>query len=366
MMNSLTSLDFYFEPTTSHRMHTRSQPLLGFRMIRTILTIPTFARCLAFSAGILLSGVSVATEPATVSATDLRQQALQHFAPLPHFKARYEQQQADSHVHNNATLVHMGKVLFKDSLLSLRGKNNCRQCHRVMDDRAVSYNFPAFDVSGNGQPAPYNTPAIKNMALAKRFGWRGEHESLESFIAVHLLDERITAIPSKEAVIRRLDSNPSYDVAFTEAFRDDDPDQKGKVYITYDNTVRALAAYLRTAGSQDPFDAFLNGNDKALSSTQQQGLALFMSAGCASCHSGTLLGTEKVVNLGADGDELRFRVPSLRNVGLTGPYLHDGSVTRLDDAIRHRVEGGKASALSDAEVRLLKSFLYGLTEQGQL
>lgn len=335
-------------------------------MIRTILTIPTLARYSALSVCVLLSGVSAAAETTTMSAVELRQQALKHFAPLPHFKERYERQQADSHVHNNATLVHMGKVLFKDSLLSLRGKNNCRQCHRVMDDRAVSYTFPAFDVSGNGQPAPYNTPAIKNMALAKRFGWRGEHERLESFIAEHLLDENITGIPSEEAVIRRLDSNPSYDVAFTEAYRDDDPDQKGKVYITYDNTVRALAAYLRTAGSQDPFDDFLNGNDKALSKTQQQGLSLFMEKGCVTCHSGALLGTETVVNLGTADEAQRFRAPSLRNVGLTSPYLHDGSVQRLDDAIRHRLEGGKASTLTEAEVRLIKSFLYGLTEQGQL
>ena len=124
--------------------------------------------------------------------------------------------------------------------------------------------------------------------------------------------------------------------------------------VTRDGVARALAAYQRTLRSgNSPFDRFLSGDKTALSDEARRGLELFRGeAGCVRCHHGPVLSDGKFYRLGVSfqdvgrqavtGDRLdryRFRTPSLRNVALTAPYMHDGSQRTLDDVIMFYFRG---------------------------
>jgi cytochrome c peroxidase len=161
-------------------------------------------------------------------------------------------------------------------------------------------------------------------------------------------------MPSADVVERRVRENASYRRDFARAFGADNP-------ITLDRIAEAIAAYERTLITPDsPYDRFVRGDGKALDAAQLRGMALFESLGCVSCHRGpnfsdaSLLGGQSPLRifpaqdspfdaryrLTADGGGAGrsgpgvWRVPSLRNIALTGPYFHNGSVDTLGEAVR--------------------------------
>jgi cytochrome c peroxidase len=185
-------------------------------------------------------------------------------------------------------------------------------------------------------------------------------------------------MPSYEAVERRLKEMKGYMDLFKKAFpKDDDP-------ITVDNFSKAVGAFERTLVTPSRFDAFLRGNQTSLTDPQKRGLKTFMETGCIMCHPGAYVGGQSYQKFGLfesywqvtkskDVDEGRyvvtknesdryvFKVPTLRNVEMTSPYFHDGSVDRLHDAlwVMGKIQLGKD--LTRSQVEEIASFLRSLT-----
>jgi cytochrome c peroxidase len=175
-----------------------------------------------------------------------------------------------------------------------------------------------------------------------------------------------------------------YQKLFEEAFPNE------KVAVSAENWAVAIGAFERTLLTPAPFDRYLKGDTRAISADAKAGLDKFISYGCAGCHSGATVGGEsfqkfglvedywkatgsveiallkgrdkgKFHDTGKQEDQWIFKVPQLRNVAMTPPYFHDGSVATLDDAVRvmARVQLGKQ--LSDDDVRQIVAFLGTLT-----
>jgi len=142
-----------------------------------------------------------------------------------------------------------------------------------------------------------------------------------------------------------------------------------------------MGAFERKLVTRAPWDDFLDGKTDALTTEQKEGFLAFMNAGCSSCHNGTLLGGNTFQKVGAikpwpsqkdkgkfevtknATDEMMFKVPSLRNVAQTGPYFHDGSVAKLDEAVKMMAEHQLGRDLAPAEIASIVTFLGALTGQ---
>jgi cytochrome c peroxidase len=154
--------------------------------------------------------------------------------------------------------------------------------------------------------------------------------------------------------------------------------------VTAANVGSAIGAYERTLLTPAPFDEFLDGRADALSTTEQQGLHLFIKIGCANCHDKVALGGQryekfgevsdywketqsKVIDKGRyeltrkDDDLYLFKIASLRNVAMTPPFFHDGSVTLLPDAVRIMARVQLGEDLSDDQNSAICTFLKSLT-----
>jgi cytochrome c peroxidase len=175
-------------------------------------------------------------------------------------------------------------------------------------------------------------------------------------------------------LLKALGYEPMFRVAF--------PDQVEA--MTPANYAVALQAYQKTLHTPAPFDAFLQGDDRALAPQQLAGLQRFMATGCAGCHNGPLLGGGSLQKFGQrkdywlatgsspadqgrynttkqEADRFMFRVAMLRNIARTAPYFHDGSVKRLEDAVRIMSDVQLGVRLAEEEVSEIVAFLGSLT-----
>jgi len=184
--------------------------------------------------------------------------------------------------------------------------------------------------------------------------------------------------PNLKAVEDRLGRIPGYAPLFKAAFADEaNP-------MTAQNIAKAIGAYERTLVTPSPFDSYLKGKSDALSATARAGLEKFINTGCVMCHSGVGVGGGMYQKFGvvedywlATGstnidkgrfdvtkdptDLYVFRVPSLRNVAMTAPYFHDGSVPTLPEAVKVMARVQLGVTLSDTDVREIVAFLESLT-----
>ncbi len=268
--------------------------------------------------------------------------------------------------------VALGAMLFADKQLSSKNMLSCLSCHDLSTGGTVR---AKQTVGYNGRLHRFNAPSIFNVGRNYRLGWRGNFTSLEQQNEAVLLDRNLMAV-SWSVLISRLRSSPHYMAAFQNAY--------GRS-IRRDDVLNALATYERSLVTPDaPFDKYLRGDLQALSDEAQRGYRLFKMYGCASCHQGSNVGgnvfqkfgifVERHGNKGVsngdlgrwtvthdDGDIGVFRVPSLRNVELTAPYFHDGSIASLNEAVAlmGRVQLGQEIPENDVED--LVAFLKSLT-----
>ena len=181
-------------------------------------------------------------------------------------------------------------------------------------------------------------------------------------------------MPSEEAVIKRLKSDPQTVAEFKAAF----PGQADPV--TYANVGVAIGAFERTLLTPSRFDRFLQGDSSALNAEEKKGAELFVSTGCVACHNGVGVGGMMYNKLGLvkpyptkdmgrfsvtkqESDKMVFKVPSLRNVDKTGPYFHDGSVRTLPEAVSTMAEYQLGKKLSPEHVNEIVAFLKTLTAE---
>lgn len=319
-----------------------------------------------FARAFFVAGLATTATAALAAAGDasLLSDARRVFAPLP------PTPKLDS------AQVELGRRLFFESQISADGNVSCSHCH--LPDKQGADGLPkSFGVFGRINPR--NAPTIFNAALQFKAHWRGDRESIEDQAEKSPTGAASFGNPDFATVIAKLKSIPGYTEQFAAAFPGEaDP-------VTQKNWGKALAAYERTLPQPTRFDAFLNGDAKALTPAEQAGLRKFIDVGCAGCHDGVGIGGSSFAKFGVvedywketgskdpdkgraevtknDDDLYVFKTPSLRNVAKTGPYFHDGSVAELPRAVRVMGKTQLGVRLSEKEVEEIVAFLGALTQ----
>ncbi len=278
----------------------------------------------------------------------------------------------------------LGRLLFFDPVLSRDGSLSCAHCHRP--DRGLADGL-ATARGRHGAVLPRNTPTLYNAAFKPRLMWDRRAASLEEQALLPLLaPDELAADPAR--LLAQLAAIPAYARAFAAAF----PGEAEAISLA--NLARALAAFERTLISRDSrFDRSARGERTALRASERNGLALFRSLAtrCFECHRLPTFEAPLALSIGVpsldpgaaaiSGLEAQrgfFGVPSLRNVALTAPYMHDGSLATLEEVVAfYRTGGGLARgvpaarlhefvrpiAMSDAEAADLVAFLRSLTDE---
>ncbi len=241
--------------------------------------------------------------------------------------------------------VALGRYLFYEKRLSRGDAISCASCHQqsraFTDGRAFS---PGFD----GVPTKRNSMSLANLLWVRNFFWDGRAGSLEAQAVVPLTDPHEMG-QSLDSAVRKLGAIGFYDSLFTAAFGLGDGGGAG--VIRPDRIVKALGQFERTLISADArYDRYIRG-EYQLMGAERRGLELFFGrANCGNCHGGPKTFNETYHNNGLDRDPKdsgragvtgmgydrgRFRVVTLRNVALTGPYMHDGRMATLEQVIDH-------------------------------
>jgi cytochrome c peroxidase len=180
-------------------------------------------------------------------------------------------------------------------------------------------------------------------------------------------------MPSNAAAVEVIKSMPDYVALFRAAF------PKGQDPITYNNMALAIGVFERGLVTPSRWDAFIEGDQSALTDAEKSGFNTFAATGCQWCHSGPYVGGASYQKLGVmkpwsnqidqgvyqltkeENDKMVFKVPSLRNITKTGPYFHDGSVPTLDQAIRNMAVHQRGVTLTDAQVKSIEIWMGSLT-----
>ena len=301
------------------------------------------------------------------SADALRDRALGEFKPLPSTVPAVK----DNPV--TPEKVELGKALFFDPRLSASGVFSCYSCHNLAtggDDNMET------SVGHGWQKGPRNSPTVLNAVLNEAQFWDGRAEDLAAQ-AKGPIQAGVEMANTPAAVEATLNSMPQYVAWFTAAFPGEDSP------ANFDNMAKAIEAFEATLITPAPFDAYLNGDDAALSEEAKAGLGLFMDKGCSSCHSGINVGGHgyypfgliekpgsEILPPGDKGrfavtetadDEYVFRASPLRNIAMTAPYFHSGKVWDLSVAVQIMAESQLGEELKPEETAQLVAFLESLT-----
>lgn len=279
----------------------------------------------------------------------------------------------------DARKIALGKTLFFDKRLSQDESVSCATCH--IPEKAFT-DGKTFPDGVKGRKATRNAPTLLNIAYSPRFMFDGEVNTLEKQVLVPIQEHNEMGMDMR-TLISKLRTIPFYVEEAKAVFnREFDPF----------TLTRSIAAYERTLVAMDsPFDRFYYRGDKnALSKEAKAGWKLFSKSYCIKCHSLPFFTTHQTENNGLttlkDQDKGRFRikgdttdigkfkVPTLRNIGLTAPYMHDGRFATLDEVLDHYQRGATGEkiygknpiilpfVLSEKERNNLKAFLLSLTE----
>lgn len=326
-------------------------------------------RALIWSIG-LLAGVAIVGCSKDQQAPELEPDIPWRVAP-DHWPAM--EQPADNEL--NLARWELGKRMFFDASFSIDGTVSCASCH--LPSHAFGSNSPTSP-GANGTPGTRNVPALTNMGYLPHFLREGGVPTLEM-----------------QALVPIQEANEFHHniVAIAEALAEDVTyvDQCESAYgegpSPYTIT-RALGAFQRgMVDGNSPYDSWVQGDDEALSASELAGMELFEEIGCDGCHSGHLFTDHRILNnglyalyddtglerlTGDPQDVGKFKVPSLRNVGITAPYMFDGSLATLDDVLNHYRNGGLGHPnqaeeitpipLTESEMEDLKAFLLSLTD----
>jgi cytochrome c peroxidase len=257
----------------------------------------------------------------------------------------------------SAARVELGRFLFFDFRLSANGAVSCATCHPP--EHAFEGGDPA-PVGVTGKPLPRRAPTLINRAYGKSQFYDGRAPSLEAQISgpIQNPDEMGTSPDAAAAAISKV---AGYGPLFERAF--------GDAKVTFDRISKAIASFERTILSgNSPYDRFLNGDKQALSAQAKRGEQIFERAGeCSECHNGFNFTNEKFASLGIGPDEHppdlglavitgkrrddgKFKVPTLREVARTGPYMHDRRFKTLDDVLEFYRKGGLPGPHLDSRV----------------
>ncbi|MDB6004812.1 MAG: ccpR [Prosthecobacter sp.] len=265
--------------------------------------------------------------------------------------------------------INLGRQLYFENRISKGGKMSCNSCHIL--EKYGSDNL-AFSPGHEGKLGGRSSPSVYNAALHISQFWDGRAPSVEEQAKGPVLNPVEMGAPSEEFVIKVLKSMPEYVESFKAAFPGDaDP-------VNYNNFGKAVGAFERKLLTPSKWDVYLKGNKEALSAEERKGFTTFVKTGCVTCHNGVGVGGMMYQKLGllkawpeltdngrsdftkSDSEKFFFKVPSLRNITETGPYLHNGSVKTLEDMVKRMAEYQLGKTLNDEEVNSIVIFLRSL------
>jgi cytochrome c peroxidase len=250
----------------------------------------------------------------------------------------------------------LGKALFNDPMLSRDNTISCAECH----NQSYAFTHHGHDVShgvGN-RVGTRNAPAVQNMAWQKEFFWDGGVGDLDLF-SVAPIENPLEMDENIGNVLTKLRATSKYPTLFKKAF--------GSTEITSQKFLKALSQFMVSLVSANSrYDKYVRKEELILSSEELLGLSLFKQK-CSSCHSGELFTDQSYRNNGLNiqgakdegrfritenpNDRYKFKVPSLRNVEITAPYMHDGRFYTLEEVLRHYTNGIKQTPNIDATLK---------------
>jgi cytochrome c peroxidase len=271
--------------------------------------------------------------------------------------------------------VKLGKILFYETRISVDGTVSCERCHPIS-----LYGVDGLKkaIGNNCKVNPRNAPTIFNAAGQISAHWIGNRKDVEDQAKQSVIGPPSFGMPSYEAVEQKLKEIKGYALLFERAFSGEkDP-------VNVDNFSKAVGTFERKLVTPSRFDAFIKGNQTALTDPQKRGLKTFIETGCITCHSSAYLGGQMYQKFGIfepywkytksetidegryevtkqESDKYVFKVPMLRNVEKTTPYFHDGSVSQLQETIwiMGKVQLGRD--LTKPQVEDIYAFLRSLT-----
>lgn len=283
-------------------------------------------------------------------------------APLP--PARFDRREAL-----------LGRALFHDPRLSGDGTVACVSCHQL-DHGGAEPRRTSIGIGG--QEGPINAPPVLNAALHFVQFWDGRAPDLETQCAGPITNP-LEMGASWDQVLAMIRGDATYAAEFAAIYGGESP-------VSQENVQGAIAEYERMLLTPSRFDRFVAGDASAMSEEERRGYALFVRAGCTSCHTGPNVGGTMFQRMGLvrdyfaevgrpltdadlgcynvthqESDRHRFKVPTLRNVALTAPYLHDGSQATLPEVVRVMGRYQLGREFTDEQVRVLVAFLGALT-----
>lgn len=275
--------------------------------------------------------------------------------------------------------VDLGKKLFFDKTLSKSGAISCNSCHNL---GTFGVDNKVFSIGDNKELNVRNSPSVIYASLNAMQFWDGHAKTLEEQAVESLLNPVQNGIPDAAFLEKKLRAIPEYQTLFKNVYPNDaEP-------ITFVNITNAISAFERQLVPKSKFDDYLDGNENALNEQEKKGLNAFMDNGCTTCHSGVAVGGQLMQKLGLygeyskltnskkvdmglyertkkEGDQFMFKVPNLRNVEKTYPYLHDGSVTSLKETIKIMGKLQVNKDISDADANDIEAFLKTLTAEAK-
>lgn len=271
--------------------------------------------------------------------------------------------------------IALGQRLWFDERLSRGQDVSCNSCHDVTRSGA---DHARVSTGTKKQEGRRNTPTIFDAAGGNGQGWDARWSLVEEAVVPHAAEASVMDTGEKR-LVDTIASIPGYPALFTKAFPEEKPG------VTAEKVSKAIGAYTRRLLTPSRWDSFLGGDERALTDDEKAGLDAFIDAGCTTCHAGKYVGAAQNQKLGvakpwpaSDGgagapDEGRFevtketvdkgvfKVPTLRNVTKTAPYLHDGSVASLEEVTRMMARHQVGRELTDAQTRSIVTFLGALS-----
>lgn len=278
----------------------------------------------------------------------------------------------------SSSRVELGRKLFFDKRLSANKKLSCAGCHAPDKGGADGLTVA---IGADGRKEVLNTPTVFNSAFNFRQYWDGRASDLKQQVLVSLSSEKEMGVLAEDR-LAELRSDSGYSVLVERAYG---------VPLSLDVIADAIAVFEKTLITPGcKFDRYLKGEKTALSAQALKGYFLFQEKGCVSCHAGINLGGMSFEKMGVKGDyfahrlknggkkvseadfgrfnvtrleadRYKFKVPALRNIALTAPYFHDGSVGSLEEAVQDMAKLQQGQELSREEVTCLVEFLKSLT-----
>ncbi|MFC5079851.1 Cytochrome c551 peroxidase precursor [Vibrio thalassae] len=271
--------------------------------------------------------------------------------------------------------VELGKALWFEPRLSASNTISCNSCHNVATGGVD--NLPS-SIGHKWAIGPINSPTVLNSDLNFVQFWNGRAKDLQEQ-AAGPIENPLEMAFTHDLAIGTLQSIPQYRQWFESAY--------GSKSFTINEVTDAIATFEKTLRTPNAaFDQWLKGDDSALTKEQVEGYALFKQKGCTACHSGPLAGGQMYQKMGLvktfntdnpdigraavtgkDFDKYVFKVPTLRNIELTYPYFHDGSVWDLQEAVEVMADIQLGQPLTKDESKKITAFLRSLTgEQPQV